>query len=296
MRRKIPSTAALLAFEAAARQQSFTRAAEELALTQSAVCRQIAALEDFLGCELFRRTQRGVKLTEAGLAYSRKVTAQLDGLERDCLAMRRPQGAVSLELAVVPTFATQWLLPRLADFQVRYPQISLNLTTRTRPFLFAGTDFDAAIYSGDGDWPGTQAHFLLHELLLPVASPTLLAGLSAPINAAQLARLSLLQQSTRPHAWRQWFAAQGVNVAEDLHGPRLELFSMLAQAACHGLGAALIPPLLIQQELADGRLQILMDAPLTDENRAYYLIIPERKAELSALCALRDWLLSQTGV
>jgi len=293
MRRKIPSTAALLAFEAAARQQSFTRAAEELALTQSAVCRQIAALEDFLGCELFRRTQRGVKLTEAGLAYSRKVAAQLDGLERDCLAMRRPQGAVSLELAVVPTFATQWLLPRLADFQVRYPQISLNLTTRTRPFLFAGTDFDAAIYSGDGDWPGTQAYFLLHELLLPVASPALLAGLSAPINAAQLARLPLLQQSTRPHAWRQWFAAQGVNAAEDLHGSRLELFSMLAQAACHGLGAALIPPLLIQQELADGRLQILMDAPLTDENRAYYLITPERKAQVAALCALRDWLVEQ---
>jgi len=295
MRRKIPSTAALLAFEAAARQQSFTRAAEELALTQSAVCRQIAALEAFLGCELFRRTQRGVKLTEGGLAYSRKVAAQLDGLERDCLAMRRPQGAVSLELAVVPTFATQWLLPRLADFQVRYPQISLNLTTRTRPFLFAGTDFDAAIYSGDGDWPGTQAYFLLHEALLPVASPVLLAGLSAPINAAQLARLPLLQQSTRPHAWRQWFAAQGVNVAEDLHGSRLELFSMLAQAACHGLGAALIPPLLIQQELADGRLQILMDAPLTDESRAYYLIIPERKAQVAALCALRDWLVLQAG-
>jgi len=296
MRRKIPSTAALLAFEAAARQQSFTRAAQELSLTQSAVCRQIAALEAFLGCELFRRTQRGVKLTEAGLAYSRKVTAQLDDLERDCLAIRRPQGAVSLELAVVPTFATQWLLPRLANFQVRYPQISLNLTTRTRPFLFADTDFDAAIYSGDGDWPGTEAHFLLHESLLPVASPALLGGLSMPLDAKQLACLPLLQQSTRPHAWRQWFAAQGVDVAEDLHAPRLELFSMLAQAACHGLGAALIPPLLIQQELNDGRLQVLMDAPLTDENRAYYLVIPERKAELPALCALRDWLLLQTGV
>jgi len=293
MRRKVPSTTALLAFEAAARKQSFTRAAEELALTQSAVCRQIAALEDFLGCELFRRTQRGVRLTEAGLAYSRKVTAQLDGLERDCLAMRRPQGAVSLELAVVPTFATQWLLPRLSDFQVRYPQISLNLTTRTRPFLFADTEFDAAIYSGDGDWPGTEAHFLLHEPLLPVASPALLVGLSLPLNAEQLAKLPLLQQSTRPQAWRQWFAAQGVNLEEDLPAPRLELFSMLAQAACYGLGAALIPPLLIQQELADGRLQIVMDVPLTDENRAYYLIIPERKRQIAALCALRDWLIGQ---
>jgi len=296
MRRQIPSTAALVAFEAAARTQSFTRAASELALTQSAVCRQIAALEEFLGCELFRRTQRGVRLTEAGSAYSRKVAAQLEALERDCLAMRRPQGAVSLELAVVPTFATQWLLPRLAHFQVRYPQISLNLTTRTRPFFFAASEFDAAIYSGDGDWPGTEAHFLLPEALLPVASPALLAALKKPITAQQLAQLPLLQQSTRPNAWRQWFAAQGISLSGDLPAPRLELFSMLAQAACHGLGAALIPPLLIQQELQEGRLQIVIDAPLAGAGRAYYLIIPERKARLPALCALRDWLVEQAAV
>ena len=106
MRRKIPSTAALVAFESAARHQSFTKAADELALTQSAVCRQIAGLEEFLGIELFRRSRRGVKLTEAGLAYSRKVAAQLDAVERDTLAAMGQQGAVAIELAVVPTFAT----------------------------------------------------------------------------------------------------------------------------------------------------------------------------------------------
>ncbi|HHJ4328559.1 TPA: LysR family transcriptional regulator, partial [Klebsiella pneumoniae] len=103
-----------MAFESAARHQSFTRAADELALTQSAVCRQIATLETFLGVELFRRSRRGVKLTEAGLTYSRKVAAQLDAVERDTLALMGAQGAMSIELAVVPTFATQWLLPRLA--------------------------------------------------------------------------------------------------------------------------------------------------------------------------------------
>ncbi len=112
MRRKIPSTSALLAFEAAARHESFTKAAEELSLTQSAICRQIGGLEAFLGIELFRRSRRGVKLTEAGLSYSRRVALQLDAVERDTLSVMGRHGAGRLELALVPTFGTQWLLPR----------------------------------------------------------------------------------------------------------------------------------------------------------------------------------------
>ena len=290
MRRKIPSTAALVAFESAARHQSFTRAADELALTQSAVCRQIAGLEEFLGIELFRRSRRGVKLTEAGLAYSRKVAAQLDAVERDTLAAMGQQGAQGLELAVVPTFATQWLVPRLKAFQQLHPEVTVHLTNRTRPFLFADTSFDAAIYFGDGEWSGTEAHYLMPEEPLPVCSPELLAGRMA-LGAAELAELPLLQQSTRPYAWRQWFAAQGLSVPHDLGGPRYELFSMLAQAAAHGMGVALIPPFLIQRELADGRLVPAHPAALHSSDRAYYLMIPERKAESAALRAFRDWLL-----
>lgn len=161
MRRKIPSTAALVCFEAAARNESFTKAAQELALTQGAVCRQIGGLEAFLNVELFRRSRRGVKLTEAGLSYSRQVAAQLDAVERDTLSVMRQQGANVIELAVVPTFGTQWLLPRLKDFQQRHPEVTVNLTNRTRPFLFADTTFDAAIYFGDADWSGTQSHRLM---------------------------------------------------------------------------------------------------------------------------------------
>ena len=290
MRRKIPSTAALVAFESAARHQSFTKAADELALTQSAVCRQIAGLEEFLGIELFRRSRRGVKLTEAGLAYSRKVAAQLDAVERDTLAAMGQQGAQGLELAVVPTFATQWLVPRLKEFQRLHPEVTVHLTNRTRPFLFADTSFDAAIYFGDGDWSGTEAHYLMPEEPLPVCSPELL-GERTQFTAAELANLPLLQQSTRPYAWRQWFAAQGLSVPHDLGGPRYELFSMLAQAAAHGMGVALIPPFLIQRELADGRLVPAHPAALHSSDRAYYLMIPERKAESAALRAFRDWLL-----
>lgn len=291
MRRKIPSTAALVAFESAARHQSFTKAAEELALTQSAVCRQIAALEAFLGVELFRRTRRGVRLTEEGLSYGRRIAAQLDAVERDTLAVMGQQGSTSLELAVVPTFATQWLLPRLKDFQRRHPEVTVNLTNRTRPFLFADTEFDAAVYFGDADWPGTAADFLMRENPVPVCSP----GLIAPqytLNAREIAALPLLQQTTRPYAWRQWFGSLGLQVEGDLRGPRYELFSMLAQAAMHGMGVALIPPLLIQRELAEGRLIVPLEhAYLSD--KAYYLIIPERKAESAALRAFRAWLLEQ---
>lgn len=290
MRRKIPSTAALVAFESAARHQSFTKAADELALTQSAVCRQISGLEEFLGIELFRRSRRGVKLTEAGLAYSRKVAAQLDAVERDTLAAMGQQGAQGLELAVVPTFATQWLVPRLKEFQRLHPEVTVHLTNRTRPFLFADTAFDAAIYFGDGDWSGTEAHYLMPEEPLPVCSPELL-GERTQFAATELANLSLLQQSTRPYAWRQWFAAQGLNVPRDMSGPRYELFSMLAQAAMHGMGVALIPPFLIQRELDAGLLVPAHPAALLSSDRAYRLMIPERKAESAALRAFRDWLL-----
>lgn len=289
MRRRLPSTAALAAFEAAARQQSFTKAADELAVTQSAVCRQVAGLESFLGLKLFRRTRRGVVLTEAGAAYARQVGARLDEVERDALDLmaRGTQGG-AIELAVVPTFATKWLLPRLAAFHRAHPGISINLTPRTRPFLFEGTPFHAAIHAGESTWPGTEGLFLMREELIAVASPAL-APPRRKLRAADVAALPLLQQSTRPYAWRQWFAAQGVQAANDLAGPRLELFSMLAEAAVHGLGAALIPRLLIEDELARG---LLVDCAgrrhLSD--RSYYLSVPERRSENPLLQVFRAWL------
>ena len=291
MRRKIPSTTALISFEAAARHESFTKAAQELSITQGAICRQIASLEEFLSVELFRRSRRGVKLTEAGLSYSRRVATQLDAVERDTLSVMGQQGASVIELAVVPTFGTQWLLPRLKDFQQRHPEVTVNLTNRTRPFLFADTPFDAAIYFGDADWSGTQAHRLMGENPVPVCSPALLRSHKC-LSPHTLAELPLLQQTTRPYAWRQWFNAQDMSVPRDMTGPRYELFSMLAQAAMHEMGVALIPPFLIQRELAEKRLVIANDSSLPS-TRAYYLMIPERKIESASLQAFRDWLIKQ---
>lgn len=296
MRRKIPSTQALICFEAAARHESYTRAAQELALTQSAVSRQITALEAFLGMALFRRTRHGVALTPAGADYARQIARQLDTMERDTLdAMARQGQGGSLQLAAVPTFATRWLIPRLPDFAARHPDITVHIETRTRPFLFTDTPFDAALYAGTpaqtANWAGTQSTALLNEDVLPVCSP----GLIAPrkqLSPAAVARLPLLQQSTRPDGWRQWFDAQQVEAPSAHSGPRYELFSMLATAAAHGLGVALMPRMLIEAELGRGELVVACERPLRGE-RSYFLVTPAAQDERPALTLFRSWLLGQ---
>jgi LysR family glycine cleavage system transcriptional activator len=289
MRRKIPSTLALSAFEAAARHQSFTKAADELAVTQSAICRQIASLEDFLGLKLFRRDRRGVALTEAGLAYSRKVAARLDDVERDTVdLMGRGGKGGTLEVAVVPTFATKWLLPRIPKFMADNPDITINLSTRTRPFLFGDTEFDAALYAGPATWPGTGSRFLMRESLIAVASPTLIAP-RQKLKPSDWSRYRLLQQSTRPYAWRDWFASLGLRVEGDMSGPRFELFSMHTEAAIQGVGIALLPRLLIEDELKRGVLiPVVQHDHLSD--RSYYLIYPEQKSDSAPLVSFREWI------
>jgi len=293
MSRKIPTLQALNCFEAAARHQSYTHAARELALTQSAVSRQIALLEDFLSVRLFERTRHGVILTAAGASYARQIASRLDGLERDTLdAMARQGSGGSVQLAAVPTFATRWLLPRLADLAAQHPDIAVHIDARTRPFMFADTEYDAALYAGTAEqvakWPGARAVLLMHEDVVPVASPRLL-GTHKHWRPQDIAQLPLLQQSTRPDAWRQWFDAMGVSSELALHGPRYELFSMLAMAASHGLGVALLPRMLVESELARAELQVVCDQPLRGK-RAYYLVTPETAQEKPALEQFRRWL------
>ncbi|MDF1485030.1 LysR substrate-binding domain-containing protein [Ramlibacter sp. H39-3-26] len=295
MHRKIPSTQALACFEAAARHESYTRAAQELALTQSAVSRQINALESFLGVALFRRTRHGVVLTPSGAGYWRQVARRLQGLERDTLDVMARQGqGGALALAAVPTFATRWLIPRLPQLAARHPDITVHIETRTRPFLFTDAEFDAALYAGTpeqvANWPGTRAVQLLQEDVLPVCSPALLPQGRA-VEPAALAPMPLLQQSTRPYVWRQWFDAMGVAPAQApkaMDGPRYELFSMLAQAAACGMGVALIPPLLIEAEVARGELVAACERPLRGE-RNYYLVTPAQE-ETPVLAAFGAWL------
>ena len=265
-------------------------------MTQGAVSRQITALEAFVGVALFRRTRRGVALTERGAEYADQVAQRLQALEQDTLDVMSTRGSGgTVHLAAVPTFATRWLIPRLPDLALKHPDITVHIETRTRAFMFADTAFDAALYAGTAEqvsqWAGTHSHHLLAEDVVPVCSPSFLSGLRE-LSPQEIAQLPLLQQSTRPLGWRQWFEAQGVSAPLALAGPRFELFSMTAAAAVHGLGLALVPRLLVQPELARGELVLACDQPLRDE-RAYYLITPDRLDERPVVKRFLTWLLEQ---
>lgn len=290
MRRKIPSIDALIAFETAARHLSFTRTAEELSLTQSAVGRQVAGLEEYLGTPLFNRFKRRISLTEAGEIYAKRVRENLERMERDTLAAmaHRSAGGI-IELAVTPTFATRWLIPRLPDFYATHDDIVVNLTTRAEPFLFKDTPFDAAIHFGDPVWPGSVAKYLFGEETVVVCSPRLLAG-KEKLAPRDVANFTLLHQSARPDAWRQWLAQAAVHDVDSMKGQRYELFSMLVVAAKAGLGIALVPKFLIGQELEAGELVMPFDLALQN-NKGYYFVYPERKQNSPMLQAFEGWLM-----
>lgn len=291
MRRKIPGTDMLISFETAARHESFTRAASELSLTQSAVCRQIAALEDYLGVPLFNRIKKRISLTDAGLAYSRQVSEILNRLEHETLSIMANQGDGILELAVIPTFANRWLIPRLGDFNNLHPEITLNLTTRAEPFAFADTPFDAAIHFGDPLWPGAVAEYLFGEEMVPVCSPKLLNGAEV-LTPRDLQKYTLLHQSARPYAWREWFTLVGISDFNAMHGPRYELFSMLVEAARASLGVALVPRFFVLKEIVSGEL--VMPCPQAMHSaRGYYLVYPESKCSSAALQTFMHWLLHE---
>jgi LysR family glycine cleavage system transcriptional activator len=287
MRRKIPSTGWLTAFEESARHQSYTKAADELALTQGAVCRQIGALEEFLGVRLFRRAGRGVALTGAGRRYAQAVAQRLREVEQDTMDLMSSgaEGGV-VELAVVPTFGTRWLIPRLPAFVALHPGIRVNLSAQSRPFLFDGTNFDAAIYAGTAKWPGTEGIVLMAEYLVPVCRPGLVA--KKKLRASEWRGQSLLQQSTRPYVWREWFAAQGMQIEGDMSGSRFELFSMLVEAAIHGMGIALVPQSLVEDELQRGLLA--RAGPAVPSGLGYYLVHPEGQSDHVALAEFMQWL------
>lgn len=295
MARKLPSTQTLACFEAAARHRSLTRAAQELALTQGAVSRQLALLEDFLGVKLFRRAQHGIALTPAGEDYARKVSLRLDALERDTLDLMGRQGqGESVSLAAVPTFATRWLIPRLAGLAKQQPALNVHIDARTRPFLFAEAEYDGAIYAGTPQqvqqWAGTHATLLLKEEVLPVCSPALLPG-RRPVTPRALAQMPLLQQSTRPEAWRDWFAEQRVEAPKAMAGPRYELFSLQVAAASCGMGVALVPALLVQAELAAKTLVPACERGAVPR-RGYYLVQPD-VPERAAMTTFKAWLVQQ---
>ena len=288
----LPDIANLLAFEAAARHGSISRAAEELHLTQSAVSRQILHLEADLGVSLFHRVRRRVVLTDAGRIYAaelRQALAAVSDATHRTMAYAGAGGVI--DLAVLPTFAARWLIPRLGGFLARHPDIIVNCTARVAPFDFGQEAFDAAIHVGQPDWAGAVCDHLMVEESVPVCSPAYRRAhrIAAP---GDLTRLGLLQQATRPTAWAEWFDEAGVDAPEALRGHRFEQFSMVAEAAVAGIGVALVPHILVEADLASGRLEVLFPQTLIS-TKAYYFVCPETKAEAPLVKAFRDWIVAE---
>lgn len=288
-RRFLPPMSLLCAFEAAARHQSFTAAAAELHLTQSAVSRQIRALEEQLGAQLFVRERQTVRLSPAGQAYVQEIRGALARIASATLGFHsNPQGG-SLNLAILPTFGTRWLAPRLPQFLEAHPGITIHLTTRLSQFDFQLETVDAAIHFGLPHWPGAGLEFLMGETVVPAVSPGLLAQ-HGFVRPQDLLRAPLLHLASRPDAWQRWMARHDVAMGE-VQGMVLDQFATAAQAAMAGVGVALLPRFLIARELQQGDLvPALPHLPDMESTERYYLAWPAHRADYPPLQALRTWL------
>jgi LysR family transcriptional regulator, glycine cleavage system transcriptional activator len=294
MRRfKVPNMGALMAFEAAARHESFTLAAKELFLTESAVSRQIATLESNLAVRLFVRSKQRVMLTRAGRLYAMQVRRSLETLDRDTLSIiAHGTGGGFLELAVLPTFASQWLIPRMKDFNDRNPDVRVNMSVRTDTFSFEESHCEAAIHYGKPTWPGTSSDYLFGEDVIPVCSPSIL---TRPIKRAhELLGYPLLHSSTRPDAWPQWFLNAGVDDNSTMRGVRFELHTMLIAGAAAGLGIALVPKFFVEDQLEHLGLVVPFEVS-TPTDSAYYLVYPTELSHGTPLEVFKGWLLQQAG-
>lgn len=287
----LPPVANLLAFEAVARRNSVSRAADELHLTQSAVSRQIHQLELQLGVPLFHRVRQRVVLTDAGHAYVAEVRNLLHQLsDATQRTMTRPDRN-HLNLAVLPTLGTRWLIPRLGDFMARQPDVTINFTARTVPFEFASEPFDAAIHFGAPYWAGAVCEYLMGEEVIAVCSP----GYQRLHRIRQVADLSgvvLLHMNSRPTLWTSWLGQHGGNTEHALRGPQFEQAAMLAQAAASGLGAALLPRMLVERELGHGEL-IQLFPQVLDSTDAYYFVYPHALAQTPLVREFGAWIQGQ---
>ncbi|HET9625815.1 MAG TPA: transcriptional regulator GcvA [Kofleriaceae bacterium] len=285
---KLPSLNALRAFEAAGRHLSFTRAAEELFITQGAVSRHIRGLEDELGVELFTRKTRALELTPAGAAYLATVRQAFDLLldaTRALDARRR-----TLTVSLLASFAVNWLVPRLGRFAARHPEIELALEPTTRPVDLLTEHVDVAIRYGSGGWPGLDSTKLLDEELFPVCSPAFLAA--HPIVAPRdVVALPLLHSSSELD-WQLWLARVRLDLAAAARQRKLHDYNIVLQAAIAGQGVAIGRRFLVEERLADGSLVRPLADSVADQVGYYMLTAPGRRDDPS-IAKLRTWLVAE---
>ncbi|MCR9219541.1 MAG: transcriptional regulator GcvA [Alphaproteobacteria bacterium] len=292
MVKRLPPLKPLPAFEAAARTLSFTQAAEELNVTQAAISHQIKALEEALGAPLFRRLNRALRLTEEGEAFLIPVRRALEGLADAAERVRQPQKAGALTVSVLPSFASTWLVPRLARFRQREPEIDIRLSADYELADFDRDDIDAAIRWGKGDYPGLSAERFMTEELFPVCSPALATEGPHPLKTpADLKHHTLLHDDVLTD-WRVWLLAAGVDDVDPSRGPSFNYSDLVLQAAIAGQGVALGRSSLAHDALARGQLVRPFDVSLPGDY-AYYFVCPDYAVDRPRVKAFRDWLFEE---
>jgi LysR family glycine cleavage system transcriptional activator len=286
MARDLPSLNAIRVFDSAARHLNFSRAAEELSVTQSAVSRQIKLLEDQLNQPLFERAGPVLSLTGAGEVYQVRVAEAMTLLRRATAELHRASQSPALTISILPSFASKWLLPRVADFESRHPGVSLRLAASYKLVDFnTDTDIDVAIRLGRGSWPGVQATRLTAVHVFPVCNPAMARNLRQP---ADIKHQPVLTDDSNYDEWPRWLKAAGVDA--DLRDSRH--FSddiMLLQAAIAGLGITLARAIVAQDDLDAGRLVRPFETSILSDFQYYFVCPPERLAE-PGIQALITWL------
>ena len=288
-RRLLPSISLLCAFEAAARTGSVSAAARELSLTQSAVSRQILALEAQLGARLFVRERQTIRLTLAGESYARDIRDALRRIGMATLNFRANPPGGTLNLAVPPAFGARWLARRLPGFVAAHPDVILNQVTHQGEPDFRAEPLDAAICLGVPPVAGLESVRLLEEAILPLCSPAARAGLKFE-TAADIRQLPFLTLISRPDLWERWLIANGAD-PEGVYGMMFDQFTALIEAAAAGLGAALLPTLLVEKELAAGQLVPALELPMAGS--VYHLVWPAERGLYPPLRQFRQWLLAE---
>ena len=292
MPRRLPPLNALKVFEAAARSESFTRAAEELHVTQGAVSHQIKALEATLGIKLFIRERQRLTMTEAGREYLAVVRDALDRIALGTERLVRRQSSGVLTVSTSPDYAAKWLVHRLDRFAEAHPGIDLRVSATTHRVDFVREEVDLAVRHGDGNWPGLEVVRLWSEQLFPVCSPKLVSGRNRIAKASDLLKFPLLRLEDWK-TWERWFEAAGVADPKP-HGPVLNRASMLIDAAADGQGIALARTSLAAWDLINGRLVRPINVSLRVFN-TYWIVCPKATSALPKIATFRDWLLAEAG-
>lgn len=290
MARHLPPLTSVRVFEAAARHMNFTRAADELAMTQAAVSYQIKLIEERLGTALFVRNGRRVALSAAGHRLAPQVSAAFDLLDDAFAKVREDEGGV-LAITAAPGVATNWLGPRLARFQLSRPDIAVRLTASNELVDFSRDPIDVGIRIGEGDWPGLRSHELFPAQFTPMCGPDYLE-LHGPFDRPELL-LDLLRLNSDDRWWRAWFDQVGVRCPDDRESRMLHVDSQIieGQAAIAGHGMAMLTPSFWPFELLSGRLVRPFDH--VGRQGSFWLVYPEHKHNAAKVRAFREWLLAE---